>query len=242
MDPLLIPPGLVSYAFLRAAFGAAAGAGALWLFFDDRMRPALDLITGARSDVVGGLAWVWPLFVWGALITALTVVASFRVTVRPQLYPGQVFARGTWLSLHAGFYEELIFRCLLFLTMVPVLTALNWVTFGGIRWLYESVLIPIADFVTLGLLEPQLENASVWVLGAAILTVNGQFRNGHSYLGLFGWVNSWFIGMAMFYLVFNYGLWAAMAAHVLYDLIITLGAVVIAWLADNDVIDSPYPH
>lgn len=169
------------------------------------------------ADVLGGLRRTFWLFLWGTLLTVgLGLVLIYRYVPR-EARPGTVFLRGTWLSLNAGFFEEIIFRWLLLIIAPAVLVVLNFVSFGLIRWLYGTILIPIANTTTLGILEPQLTDAN-WLLGAAIISVNGRFRRGHAHHGLFATVNSWFIGMVMFYLLFNFGMWAAIVAHIAYDL------------------------
>jgi hypothetical protein len=91
----------------------------------------------------------------------------------------------------------------------------------GLVWLlYSFVLSPIADFFTFGILHEQLSGADTWFVAAALLMANSQFRDGHKYQGLLGLVNSWFIGMYMFYLLFTYGLVAAIVVHLIYDLCI----------------------
>lgn len=52
------------------------------------------------------------------------------------------------------------------------------------------------------------------------MSASVSFRDQHEYLGWFGWINSWFMGMVFFWLLFNYGLFTAIAAHALYDMII----------------------
>lgn len=233
MDPIQIHPAAVTAGFLRITAGACAVLGLLWVVVEDTMRPAATLVLATGPDVTGGLRAVWPLFAWAAAFALFAIVMATRVEYAPPPPPGTMFGRGMWLSLNAGFFEELLFRCLLFVSMVPILDALNWITFGLIRWLYETLLIPLADLATLGLLADHLTGAPSWILAAALLTVNGRFRNGHSYLGWLGWVNSWYVGMAMFYLTFSHGLVAAMVAHALYDAILMLGGTVTSWLRWN---------
>lgn len=90
--------------------------------------------------------------------------------------------------------------------------------FDPLIWLY-SLLIPIADFATLGALHEHLYHPHSWAVGAAILSSNAVFRDGHKYQGPFGIINSWFGGMVLFWVMFNYGLLAAMCIHFLYDFV-----------------------
>ena len=112
--------------------------------------------------------------------------------------------------------EELWFRWLLFYLMVPIIKLGNWITFGLEGWIYQTILMPVANFTTLGFLEPQLE-VGPWVVGAAMLAANASFRDGHKYQGPLGYVSSWFGGMIYFYALFNYGMGMAILAHITYN-------------------------
>lgn len=204
---------LASSAFLLGLAALVTWVGGDWVGFP----LAFWDVWAIPADVAGGLTRVLPLFVWGVVLTvALGLILIARRAPR-DARPSTVFIRGTWLSLNAGFFEEIIFRWLLLLIAPAVLTVLNFITFGLVKWFYLKVLIPVADWITLGLLEPQLTAAN-WLLGAAIISVNGRFRQGHLHNGFLAGLNAWFIGMLMFYLLFNHGIWAAIVAHILYDL------------------------
>ena len=79
---------------------------------------------------------------------------------------------------------------------------------------------PVVNFLTLGHLQPYLLGSLGWAVGAAIISSNGKFRDGHAYQGLFGWINAWFCGMFFFYLMFTYGILASIIVHFLYDILI----------------------
>jgi hypothetical protein len=53
--------------------------------------------------------------------------------------------------------------------------------------------------------------------GAALLSSNGRFRDGHLYQGTIGWIDAWFCGMILFYIMFKWGLFAAIIVHFFYD-------------------------
>ncbi len=86
-----------------------------------------------------------------------------------------------------------------------------------IPWIFNEVLIPVADFATAGRLHEVLTTAP-WAVAAAILTSNGRFRNSHTYQGLIGWIWSWYLGMFLFLVLFEHGLVAAIAVHIAYNL------------------------
>ena len=111
-----------------------------------------------------------------------------------------------------------------------MLPFLNLITFGLLEWLYTNVLVPVANWATFGALSEFLFHPASWVVGAAIISANGFFRDGHKGNGFIGWVNSWFIGMVLFYLMLNYGLWTAIVAHILYDVVVfTAVAIATSW-------------
>ena len=171
------------------------------------------------ANLWAGLASVWYIFAWAALTSSVIAFVLVRKQTPNLATPGELFGGGLLISLRAGVLEELAFRWLLVLSAPVALTFLNWITFGAFRWFHLHVLLPVANWATFGILEPQL-HVSNWVMAAALLWAAGAFRNGHAYLGPFGYVNAWFIGMVMFYLVFNYGLVTAIVAHFVYDAII----------------------
>jgi hypothetical protein len=137
---------------------------------------------------------------------------------------GSILARGLVVSTLAGVLEEITYRWLYFLCAFPVLTLLNYLLlgfmdYGLLELLSVYVMAPVADFTTLGYLSAYLDDPN-WLVGGAMLGANALFRDEHRYQGLIGYVNSWFIGMAMFYFMFTYGLMAAIVIHFTYDMLI----------------------
>lgn len=212
--------------------------GVLYFFWADRVpftiRGLLSL-WHHNPDILGGLAAVWFIFVWGAALKLLLGVLFRR---RPREYTaGEVFRFGMWVSLNAGVFEEIIFRWLRFIIAMIALPFINFLLLGFLpgfagvlHWAYGKILVPAADFVTFGALHEWLYHPASWVIGAAIISANGQFRGAHDKNGLLNSINSWFLGMVMFWLMFNYGLLTAIAAHVLYDVIVfAVGALTTSW-------------
>jgi len=179
-------------------------------------------INGSVSD---WLISSWPIFAWAAGVTIVGQVLS-----RPSWYTSQsaeqeILLPGIAISIWAGVMEEICFRWLIFLSAIVGVQVANFFFFGflgfGIpAWFYLTIMGPIANFLTFGGLEDWLFHPASWAVGAAILSANGFFRDGHKYQGLLGFVNSWFIGMFLFYLMFTYGLLASILVHFLYDLLI----------------------
>ena len=137
----------------------------------------------------------------------------------------QVLTTGFILSLWAGVAEEISFRWLIYLSTFTSAAITNWLFFGwagfGIpEWFHLNIWGPIANWTTLDELRPWIFDQRTWLVGGAMLATNAFFRDGHKYLGPFGWLNAWFIGMFMFYVMFNYGLLACIVLHFTYDMLI----------------------
>jgi hypothetical protein len=212
-----VPSLLLTGAYLLTLVGWGALLWLLTRFWGDSLLMSYSDIT--NGDVSGaGLGSVSFIFLWALGATGFLLV----IKGREHVYDTRLvrFFKGAWASLNAGIFEELIFRWLLFFIAMITLPFFNFITFGLLKWFYTTLLIPVANFCTFGALHPFLLGRGSWVMGAAIISVNADFRDGHKYLGLIGWVNSWFLGMVMFYVMLNYNLQTAIAAHVLYDLII----------------------
>lgn len=177
------------------------------------------------------LAGKWA-FAWGAGLTAvvslLTRNSSYENSMAERL-----MSLNAKVSMRAGFFEEVIFRWLLLIIAFPALIVMNFflggfiglfadgsvMDWGLLRWFYMHILSPLANWTSFGLLQPYLLNEN-WLVGAAIVFANAKFRDGHKYLGIVGLVNSWFIGLFFFFLMFKYGLLAAILVHFVYDLLI----------------------
>ena len=101
--------------------------------------------------------------------------------------------------------------------MIADFAVLGFAGLHPIPWIFNEVLIPVADFATAGRLHEVLTTAP-WAVAAAILTSNGRFRNSHTYQGLIGWIWSWYLGMFLFLVLFEHGLVAAIAVHIAYNL------------------------
>lgn len=172
-----------------------------------------------KTSVGAGLASVWYIFAWAFVLTSIVAAVLIWKRVPSTSSASSQFVGGLAISALAGVVEEIIFRWLVVLSAPAGLTLANWITFGFVKWFNVHLLLPFANWLTLGILAPQLHDSN-WVMAAAILSAAAAFRKQHAYLGLFGYVNSWFIGMVMFYLVFNYGIITAIVAHFAYDAIV----------------------
>lgn len=206
--------------------------------------------------VAKGTAATWlsactPLLIWGVVINFLLEpwrwqkqeVKLGRFTVLKMLKikipsPTKVFFMGLLTSVWVGITEEIIYRWLAFFAAFGSLCLINFLFFGfigfGLPELFNIYIwAPLANFFTAGHLQAFLIGGG-WLMSAALLSANHSFRDGHKYQGFIGWTNSWFIGMFMFYLMFTYGIFAAMLAHVLYDI------VCYTWMALSLAIRKPF--
>ncbi len=178
-------------------------------------------------------AWIaacWPAIAWGAgvnivyqLFRAEEADPATRVIVRLSgATATSVFTDGALVSLKAALIEEPVYRWIFFFGMIVTGKVVNFLFFGflgfGIpEWFHLNPFGPLADWSTLHALHPSLFHASGWAVGAAVLGSSAAFRSGHAYQGVFGWINSWFMGMFFFWVTFRFGLPIAMAVHFTYD-------------------------
>jgi hypothetical protein len=217
VDPLEVPWWLVFLGYVLAFLLVGVFYLILHAFWGEYV--LLDFSDLNKTGLsFEGLGRVWFIFVWALGMALLGI----KLAGRPQVDDTKpvAIAKGLWLSANAGFWEELIYRWLVFFGAMITLPFLNWISFGFFGWLYRDVLVPLANWSTFGALDHYLTDSSNWVLGAAIVSASISFRDAHKYLGLIGWVNAWFGGMVMFWLVLNYGLVTAIVAHAVYDAII----------------------
>lgn len=168
----------------------------------------------------------WPLFLWGSGLTL--VHGLFTRNKRSVNRDAElIIVKGVAVSTIAGVGEEITFRWLFFLNNIVSVKIGNWFFFGflgfGIpAWFHLHIIGPIANWTTLGGLEPFIFHQTGWAVGAAMLATNAFFRDGHRYQGLLGFVNSWFGGMFLFWIMFEYGLLAAILIHFTYNFLIYL--------------------
>jgi hypothetical protein len=236
--PLVLPPLFTTAVYLHATVQVAIGTGLLWLVGRDWMELPFFAAWEIRGGLLDGLGQVWFIFAWAVVSTLAAAMIARRRGLWLAAPARTILGRGVWASVNAGVFEEIIFRWLAFLSAMVVLRFLNWVTFGLLEWLYTAVLVPVANWLTFGALDAQLYGP--WVLAAAIISTNAHFRDGHQYLGFVGWVNAWFIGMVMFWLMFNYGLLTAIAAHIVYDVGIVVVLAIVGPRAARATFPGPW--
>jgi hypothetical protein len=179
-----------------------------------------------KGDLGAAVLAYWPVFAWGlALQSVLIAIArSAGLLDASEHSPAKIFAAGTSVSVRAGVTEEIIFRWLGFLAAIATVKFFNVILFGLVAWISTELLLPLADFVTFGKMHAMLFSEHGWWYGAAILTANAWFRDGHKASGFLGWVNSWCLGMVLFHCAFTYGLLPAIIVHALYDVCVFAAA------------------
>ncbi|MBX4189416.1 hypothetical protein KW785_02370 [Candidatus Parcubacteria bacterium] len=177
----------------------------------------------ARGSLVEWCMAAWPVLVWAVVVNIM-----FCLFVRKEdPDPVETVVKGFFVSLWAGLSEELTFRWLFFFLGIVGAKITNFFFFGflglGIpAWFQNHVMGPIVNFVTFGHLEHYIFNPAGWAVGASMIATNAFFRDGHDYQGIFGWLNSWCVGMFLFWIMFTYGLPAAIVIHFLYNFLIDL--------------------
>lgn len=166
----------------------------------------------------------WPVVAWGVLITTIASLFT-RSTIPLHIETEQILTQGMKISVVAGVVEEILFRWFFFTTAIAMVQVSNYLFFGfagfGItEFFHMNIVGPIADFTTLGYLHSYIFHSSGWAVGAAMIATNNFFRDGHKYLGIFGFINSWFVGLYLFGIMFAFGLPIAIAVHFIYDFLI----------------------
>jgi len=136
----------------------------------------------------------WPLLIWAIGINIVNVIRTHN---HPKLnqHAEILLVGGALISTWAGVVEEICFRWLIFYAQIVGYKVSNflffgWAGFGLPEWVFNHFSGPVGNFLTLGYLQPYLFGGLGWAVGAAILSSNGQFRDGHLYQGFFGWLNS----------------------------------------------------
>lgn len=189
-----------------------------------------------KGSVADAITGAWPMYLWGVSLTLFAILFLRERSIGDKT---ALFAVGFVKSLKAGVFEEMAFRWIFLFSAMVMLPIFDFIFLGFMdvhifEWIYVTLLCPIANFFTLGYLESYLVNSKDWVIGAAIISSNGRFRNGHGYQGLFGFTNSWFIGMYLYWIVFTFGIIPAIVIHFLYDFFIfTLEALFAESLPKN---------
>lgn len=210
--------------FLQTAFGCFIVSAVLLYIWPGLLPFGLFDLWKTKGTWQEWLYTSWPVFAWGGGMTALVSMLTSNPPEENE-EAEENLAKGFVISVMAGVFEEIAFRWTIFCSSCIGVQIVNFILFGFMGWgwvecLQEYLLGPVANFFTLGLLGTYLLSASTWYVGAGMLVANAKFRDGHKYLGFVGYLNSWFIGMFFFYLMFRYGLPAAILVHFLYDALI----------------------
>jgi hypothetical protein len=218
VSALDLPPSEITRRSIRNLCIAFAVYTIFWVIGRSWMVMDFDELWKPEASVFEAMGKVWFLFAWAIGVTLAVGILQVHHGIRREHEPGETFWKGLWISLHAGVFEELIFRWMVFFIAMVSIRFLNAITYGFVGWWYTEVLVPLANWSTMGALQPQLIDSPTWLLGAALVSASITFRDAHKHLGLLGLVNAWFGGMVLFYVMFHYGLWAAIVVHVAYDI------------------------
>lgn len=165
----------------------------------------------------------WPIFLWGAF--AQTLLCSKKYEHHEIVNAEENWVKNMFVSLMAGVFEELTFRWVFLYSSFIGIAVSNFIFFGFIshsleipRLISEYISNPLANLATFEQYDFLVGKG--WWFGAAVLAANAKFRDGHKYQGLIGIINSWYIGLFLFDIMFKYGIISAIAIHFLYDVMI----------------------
>lgn len=159
----------------------------------------------------------WPLFLYCIVLTIVTI-ANNRKELREE---DTELGQDIYKSVMAGILEEVGFRNLFIFTAMGSVVVMNTITFGFVLWFWQVVELPVIDFLSLGYFHNVLYALpAVFIAGA--INANVGFRDGHKYQGLFGLVNSWYIGLYLLSVMLTQGLVIAILVHMTYDLIVSV--------------------
>jgi len=194
------------------------GSFVLWLivgfFWPDFFNPfQWWLLT---DNIPGAVAQSWPFFLYGVIVTLIIYLSHYERVWDKEA----VLVQDVYKSVMAGVLEELGFRCLFIFTSMAIIAVFNFITFGLVMWLWENLMFPLTDILTLGLMHNNIYGFSA-LLVAGALSANAKFRDGHKYQGIFGYINSWFAGLYLLSVMLTHGIAVAILVHMIYNLIIT---------------------
>lgn len=172
----------------------------------------------------------WMLFAWGVIIQSIVSFTGYNSPYENDNAERFLF-KGFLRSAFAGVTEEISFRWLFFLSAIPGARIANWFFFGfagfGVsEWLFLHVVGPITSTFSLHWMDTILYHSAGWFVGAALVSTNAFFRDGHKYQGITGLVNSWYGGLVLFHVALNYGLPAAIVLHTSFNVTVHLVAYI----------------
>ncbi len=155
--------------------------------------------------------------VWNAIENAIAARHKFKDDPEPSRNARGLFPFSLYIGIKPAVTEETFFRWILFYVEIIAFKMSNIIACGITGVLHNWIFGPFVNLVSFGFLEPWLFHESSWAVGAALIFSCGRFRDGHMYQGFWGWLCSWFFGLFAFYVMFNYGLPAAMTAHFAFN-------------------------
>lgn len=159
----------------------------------------------------------WPLFLYCIVLTIVTIAGNGKELREEDTELG----KDIYKSVMAGILEEIGYRNLFIFTAMGFVVIINTITFGLVLWIWQVIELPVIDFLSLGYFHNVLYAfPAVFIAGA--INANVGFRDGHKYQGLFGLVNSWYIGLYLLSVMLTQGLVIAILVHMIYDLIIAV--------------------
>lgn len=213
--------------YLASAFFAAIIITICSTFFTGFIPYEAFALWKTKGAPVDWISAGLPIFIWGGGLSAIHAAVT-RNDIQVNNDAEKHFVMGALLSILAGVVEEICFRWLIFLSGIALFKISNFLIFdwlfgfGLAKALTVNIFAPMANFATLGYLGDLLTNPTKWSIAASMLAANAFFRDGHKYQGWIGYINSWFMGMFFFWLMFKFGIPSAILVHFLYDFLIDI--------------------
>jgi hypothetical protein len=156
------------------------------------------------------------------VVHTLFVLVKNRENEALYVYPKKILVDGLFDSWYHGVSEEVVYRWLFVLSGIIFLKLLDflffgWLGFGFLKWIFSDLILPAANALTLGSLSSVFFHSAGWYIGAVALISSALFAEGHRYLGILGYANSWIGSLYFFWILFSFGLPIAIMVHILYD-------------------------
>ena len=179
------------------------------------------------ATVWNGVCAPWLIYVWGFALTTFGVFKGHHIFAPIDDAEEDLLIGGMIRSTIAGVCEEIIFRYFVFYGAIIGTLVVDWILGGfifdgGLAWfIYYWFMGWLTNLSCAFQLDWLIYNPEVpWFIASAAISANIKFRVEHAYQGFVGWYNSWIAGFVLFWVMFNYGLVAAILVHFLYDIVV----------------------
>jgi hypothetical protein len=185
----------------------------------------------SKGDIIVWIRAGAPLFLWAFVFFSLflffvTKTAKNKNIDLTYLPNAEIFKKEFFKIITKNFFAGVLFRWLAFLAAMVVLQFgdyLSDLVWGGIFEKAQSNLAShVVNYLTLGFLKGYIFHEAGWFVGAALLVANTlSISNDNKDYRFYRYINRWFVGFFLFWVMFNYGLGASIFVHIIYEIIIS---------------------